>query len=587
METNQNNAPFLSKMLWNTTNSKQELNLGMMPPPTSLVPVAQRRSSALIDSPPMRSMKTEIVDENSQGSVMEHMISDNSVDSMRHRFRPMSENSVDIHQEESNIAMINENTVEIMRRQEIINENSNLSINESFHEKSNHSIQNEDSVESIHSPVVQMTVLNSPVLVPTINQPILPPINPDLKGVDLRMKGIIPNDLADTQPPSMATLLKFGVTENTHMPLPAQTGQSIENFFMTTLENTVNKPVLSDTVANNKKPDNKDIILNNQVMSQLLTEQQNTETKIYQDQVINTLQPEILPALNESQIIYNPTNKIPTEVLKEDLITQQIINNNINVQTEALQAALNTNLIPTTATPKLDALVNSTVESHIGSPTRSPHEITNSPELIRRSPILPSTEIIINQTPEVLLNPQAPLLSSTLSPGSEILIRSPQNEIPQDVIMNPQVSPSVMCPQEILGPNLLPQNPLETCLPTQLQPELIQPENLPNMNLGIKVTLPNECLIPNQEIINPLMEQKAQHIIFEQQKQDLMNNLLIQQQQFDRTTVLNTIEEKKPEVKSEPNRPCQEMIPQALANMSENDLISYINPSCFEGTYTT
>lgn len=741
MDSNQSTpAPFLSKMLWNTGTPKQELNLGMMPPPTTLVPVAQRRPSALMDnhhSPPMRSMKTEMVDENSQGSVMDHMMSDNSMDSMRHRFRPVSESSLDVHQEESNIAMMNENSIEMLRRQEIINENSNISVvtensmdvRNGFHcEKSNHSTQNEDSVESIHSPVVaerMMSVLTSPVLGPAMPPPeIVPPptlTTNDLKGIDLRMKGPITpiSDLADTQPPSMATLLKFGVTEPTNMPLPAQSGQSIENFFLTTLESTVNKPVLSDTVANNtmkseliaktnelldSKVEMNSIITQQVALSQLLTEQSVPGTKLFTEQVITSPQElsgtllanasvEILPTLSEShikstanfdtivnngQMIFNPptgtallTKTAQTEVLKNEadlIMTQQtLLNTNLLppttvAQTEALkteanlilsqqslQAALSTNLLPaTTATPKLDALVNSTVESHIGSPIRSPQQelITNSPqEIMRRSPLLQPPEIILSPThpPEVLLNPQTPLLSSTLSPVNELLIRSPQNEIThQDVILNTQVSPSVICTQEaLLGSSLTTicqPNALETCLQTnQLQPELIPETELhgsnntaliPNhLNLGIKVTMPSDCMVMNAVPEMPvahLMEQKAAQNqimnIFDHSATStpqgahaiLMKNLIISQlpqQPFVETNPQNVlssvIEEKasseflnqqesvKPELvkqlPEQPTRPCPEMIPQALTNMSENDLISYINPSCFdpEGTYAS
>lgn len=721
-------------MLWNTGtgNPKQEMNIGMMPPPTTLVPVAQRRSSTLVEthhSPPMRSMKTEI-DENSQGSVMEHIINENSIDSIR-RFR--NENSIDVHQEESNIAIINENSMDILRRQEIINENSNISINENsidmnlrqnFHcDKSNHSIHNEDSVESIRSPVVTDTriinVLTSPVLVPSLVPTDITTSSAltttDLKGIDLRMKGpiMMVNDLADTQPPSMATLRKFGVTEPTNMPLPAQTGQSVENFFLKTLENTVNnKPVLSDTVANNTlKNDNDTLIvktneilnskveintlLNQQVaLSQLLsTEQQNVQgtNKMFTEQVLTNQQlpetlltnnVEILPALNEShiktttdfntivnngQMIYTTENQIltkspQTEVLKSNdlILTQQTIEaalsnsnllptttvaqtevlkpvENLILSQQSLQVALSTSLLPTTsATPKLDALVNSAVESHIGSPIRSPQQeiITSPQEIIRRSPLQPP-EIIINPSPEVILNPQAPLLSSTLSPGNEILIRSPQNDMTQDVILNPQVPPSVICTQEVLlGPNLntiCSTNALETCLQTnQLQPDMLPTEEIRNtnaiipnhLNLGIKASITNDCIVlPSSEI--PVLEQ---HLIEQKTTQNplmifnsntttstpndiLMKNLLSQipSQQFVETSpanVLSTvIEEKtntseflnqtnsvsKAEVKlpERPTRPCPEMITPALTNMSENDLISYINPSCFEGTYTS
>lgn len=580
---NQSSDPFLSKMAWNSSQ-KQDININMMPPRTTLVPVSQRRSSTLIDShsPPMRSLKTELIDENSQNSMMDHMINENSVDSMRHRFRPISESSQDI---------MNENS----------NENSN------FHcDKSNESTS--------CSPRDRMAE------VPTLVQPedqMPAPV------VDLRLKPQITtiNDLADTQPPSLATLLKFGVTEPTNMPLPTQTGQSVENFFMTTLENQVNKPVLSNSVANVKSETKMNINNKVEILNQLLNSEQNIQgTKLFNTQVMNPtnrteaiLPQEILP-INESHIASNRHIVFPNsikpqaEVLKNDIIINQLNNNllpstspsevmkteniilseqslqalstnllsqnktdpslilsqpipNMNQNDQILTQQLNntllvttpqndslktdTNLILTqqnlvvnllpTATPKLDELVNSTVESHIGSP---PQVIIPTQTEIRQSPILQSSELIINSShPEVLLNTQVPMLSSTITPGNDLLIRSPQNEIThQDVILNPQVSPSVICQNTLLGNNLntiCQQNSLENCLQNNQITECISENNIIQNHI-IKEIPPKIAT----EIASPMLN------IFE-------NNSAV------------------------------------ITNMTENDLIHYIDPDCFEGTYTS
>lgn len=436
-------------MLWNAgNNAKPEVNnLGMMPPPTSLVPVAQRRSSTLLDShsPPVRSMKTEL-DENSQGSVMD-IIGENSVDSIR-RFRMNDDDS-----------------------------NMDASQQQSYCDKSNHSEESAEGGGQFVVPHLGVT---------------------DLKGVDLRMKaGMGINDLGDTQQPSFETLRKFGVMDQTNMPL--QTGQSIENFFLTTLESTVNKNVTSDTLAKNdnalmaKAPEG--ALLTQPIPIQLLGAE--PAAKIFPEVLATAQLSEIIPTLDES---HTNEAELIREVLKpeENLILSQ----------------LNPNLTPT---PKLDALVNSAVESHIGSPT--------SPQ---RSPLLPAPDIIISPTPEVILNAQAPMLAAAI-PTPELLIRSPDRDI--------------LNPPALLGPSLcLPPNDIEAV-----------------SHLGMKTT-PHECLVTDLPAL--IAEQNQNDII--------MKNLLITQPQTE-------------PVKTElPKIPDQSMI-----NMSENDLISYINPSCFEGTYTS
>lgn len=602
---NQQSDRFLSKMAWNNTQ-KQELNINMMPPRTTLVPVSQRRSSTLIDShsPPMRSLKTELMDENSQSSIMDHMMNENSVDSMRHRFRPINENS-----------------------QDIINENS--SENSNFHcEKSN-----ESTSRSPRDRMLGVTNL------------VQPEIPAPLKGVDLRLKGPITtiSDLADTQPPSMATLLKFGVTEPTNMPLPAQTGQSVENFFLTTLENPNIKPILSNSLVKNNTKANENKV--QQALNHLASVQ---GTKLFNEQVMNNnnnpvinetiINGEILP-LNESHIVNNghivfPNNIKPsqaevlknehlinqlnnnllpvttqTEVMKtenlilteqslqvlstnlltstksdpslllsqpiqnEQILTQQLNNTllSTSTQNESLktdtsliltQQSLVVNLLPT-ATPKLDELVNSTVESHIGSPQEilpNPTEILHSPEII-----------ITNTHPDVLLNTQAPLLSSTLSPGNDLLIRSPQADIShQDIILNPQVSPSVICPDTLLGSNLkviCQPTGLESCLQTnECLPEnnIIQSHMIKTPKIGSDITAP---------ILNMFESNGPNGMI--------IKGLLIHQNVLD-----------KPEGETvkripEQRQGCPDLITPGITDMSENDLIHYINPHCFEGTYTS
>lgn len=576
---------FLSKMHWNINSKKQEANINMMPPRTTLVPVAQRRSSTLDTlSPPVRSLKTELLDDSSQGSLV---ISENGQDSNPHRFQPIDENSMDRHEDKSS----------------------------------------DDSAS--RSPVDGMLAM----------------MPAPLKGVDLRLKAQINvNDLADSQPPSMATLLKFGITEQTNMPLPAQSGQSVENYFLTTLENTVNKTIVSNTVASSKtdpkvvEMENKVEALSGTTLNQLLnTEQTVQDTKLFTNQIItdNTqgiseqviasemLQPTESHVVNNAQIMFGSVgpNQImpkatPTEAMKNENIINQlnqnlltsatpsgnlllpesslhVLNNNLlttavvqndtlknepnlilsqsisqagALKTEAnimLSQSLENSLLPTappaevlksdtrlilsqqslvanmlpTATPKLDELVNSTVETHIGSP---PAEIpTQAPEIVLNS-----------AHPEALLNARPPMLSSTISASSELLIRAPQADMSApDVILNPQVSPSVMCQDALLGSSLnaiCQPAALDACMTDAMQPQRKQP------------------------MIN-VFETGTQNAM-------LMKNMLIPQ---------NGLEKPDVEQNKQVCPPCPELIPPAITSMSETDLISYINPSCFEGTYAS
>lgn len=759
-------APFLSKMLWPTGTSttaaaavavtatpKQELDLGMMPPPTSLVPLAQRRPSTnmtLVDSnsPPMRSMKTELIDENSQGSVVMDMMSENSMD-MRHRFRAINENSLDCHHDDSNMTLINENSMDMMRRQDILksrieamSENSN-SVH-SFHcEKSNTSIHNDDSMDSSRpgdAPMFPQSALMPHALI----QPDMENSNlsrDDLKGIDLRMKTpmVTLNDLANTQPPSLATLRRFVVTESNNMPLPNQTGQSVENY-LTTLENNIQKSVISDTLANSAVKNENQLLLQtiktpmfssvSQSMNLLSTgttvagtpKHFTTDPVISNAQVLTetllTSNPtsEILPNLTESHIktttsfdltspslittgpvMFNtqaaasPMLESTPEVLKQNganmILTQQ-----------NLEAALGADILQNaTATPKLDALVNSAVETHIGSPINSPQQdllignksplIPSSPqEILRRSPLLAQSDILISHTspPAVILSPQAPLLTSAMSPN-ELMLHSPQNEmsvvspntLSPEVILNPQVSPSVMCHttqdtlmqvNTICSPSIIPNNQIQSEILTAADSDRVTNNALlstPPVSVESIVINAAVDFIKTQKKINEITGLDSHMCSVEQQKtqeQSLINTLLdvrntspnqeahtfagnqsqvmlqsqvtdllkLSQSQFvngagsQQSMLAISTADKQNEFLSQVNLDLQVskqqqetvkpdlslvkqiaeqsvvaavqqqkkneegMIPPALTNMSDNDLISYINPSCFDqGTFTS
>ncbi|GLV42329.1 NFAT nuclear factor [Carabus blaptoides fortunei] len=740
-------APFLSKMLWPTGTTtaattvitgtpKQELDLGMMPPPTSLIPLAQRRPSTnmtLVDanSPPMRSMKTELIDENSQGSVVMDMMSENSMD-MRHRFRTISENSLDGHHDDSSMTLINENSMDIMRRQDMLksrieamSENSNSM--HSFHcDKSNTSIHNDDSMESSRPADVPMfpqsKLMPHPHIQSDMDNSNLS--RDDLKGIDLRMKTpmVTLNDLANTQPPSLATLRRFVVTESNNMPLPNQTGQSVENY-LTTLENNSQKSVLSNTLASSALKNDNQLLLQTIKTSMFSSVSQpmnllsagttvaGTPKLFTTDPVISNAQvlsetlltsnstSEILPNVTESHIktttsfdfsapslittgpvmFSTQTATVPllessTEVLKQN-------GANMILAQQNLEAALSAGILQNaTATPKLDALVNSAVETHIGSPINSPQQdllidnksplIPSSPqEILRQSPLLVQSDILISHTspPDVILSPQAPLLTSALSPN-ELMIHSSQNELnvspnalSPEVILNPQVSPSVICQDTLMqvnticSPGIIPNNQIQSEILTADSEHVTSNALLSTLKpppVSVESIVINAAVdfIKTQKKINQITGLDSHMCSVEQQKtqeQSLINTLLdvrntspnqeahtfagnqsqvmlqshvtdllkLSQSQFvngaasQQNILAISTAEKQNEFLSQVNLDLQVtkqqqetvktdqsvvtagqlqkkneegMIPPALTNMSDHDLISYINPSCFD-----
>lgn len=592
MESQPNSEHFLSKMVWNNQNNQKvdDLTLNMMPPRTTLVPIAQRRSSTLLDS--INSpLKTELMDENSQNSLLE----------CHNKFRPIKENSMDSTNDSSN-----------------------------FHcDKSNESLS--------RSPQDRlMGVTLAPTDIPTNVAP--------LQGVDLTLKGHMAiNDLADTQPPSLATLLKFGVTENTNMPLPAQTGQSVENFFLTTLENQVNKPTLSNSLANVIKTGESKMAANlqstananpqeiNVFNSQINSLSRNSAiegTKLFTNNDVNQKEKmELINQLltptssveppkmfqNPSEIslisnkflaptLKNDTNQNKIEVISSILTSNQseaapkillnqemseilqnesqnqiflpnhlksVNDNSVTTQSEVIKSdqilqAISNDLLSTKSDPNL--LIQQTItHSEQIFPTNSPEAIktdiilnqslsllpTASPEIITSTVLNPHTQEIIapNLThseilnpshSEILLNNPPPLLSQ-----SSELVLTPQPDITLNSNLTSQVPP-VICQESLLNTtlnNICPQNPLETCLPNHQ----VNLENSQTQALTLKSLLVTNVLVEKDE-------QKLQ--------QNNTNNNNNRQQGC-------------------------EMLPPQITNMSENDLIRYINPQCFEGTYTS
>ncbi|XP_063903458.1 nuclear factor of activated T-cells 5-like isoform X3 [Zophobas morio] len=687
-------APFFNKMPWSSNISKREQDLGMMPPPeSSLVPMAPRRPSISLPStsenlsPPLRTLKQEYIDENSQSSV---------IDSMDHpeRFRHISESSLDVHPGDSNMSMINDNSIDMLNHNNMLNHNEN----------SNLSVSNEGSVEimvrrrgSVSRPVCessmdvnlsnsQMSTMNEDTSCSNVmqhcsnsvvtdrlvlSQPLLMQQNmlasasqnevgaataEELKVIDLRMKMPMATvaDLVNSSAPSMATLQSFGVTEASDVPLPAQSAQSVENF----LTNIETKSIQSQLQL---KSD----------VSEKINEIINTESRGFCSPKILTSSP-VVPAptcgnllpncttnltstseavyLRERQFITGTTENEGMLVAKSEAaaIAEQTIS-----QTNAITSSITTlstiesSISVPINTEKLDQLVNSTVESHIGSPTRSeqPSKMAmTSPNPEASSDVI--RDVMLNSRSNLMV---APMINTTLSSpilNHDLSHAHTSPNLSPAVILNSQISPSLMCrnTQDTLLPNAMCQPPVT--VESSLQPSVIPTLLTTNPNHSSPLHSPIAVANPLTLAAEPekAVLIKAAVDLFETQKriseldsrsknidtkEPMMNRMMedimtmassgatevmpttrlsqLQGNNFVQPPLLNTVS--PPEMAllnktiAQDNKsdfvipvPVKEitgisqvdkktedrMIPQSFTSLTENELINFINPSCFD-----
>lgn len=637
-------TPFLSKMLWSNV-SKQEQDMGMMPPPgTNLVPLASRRSSTSVvasssdvHSPPVRVLKQELIDESSQSSIIDPLELP-----PQERFRHLSESSLDVHPGDSNMSMMNENSMDLLRHNSVNMEMMNPAMSDS----SNMSAVNENSmdvivrrgsmsrggVSTVYEGSMDVNVGNSNLTAITEdstcstimhcagNSLSRPPIMSmeEIKGMDLRMKMPMATvaDLVNTTAPSLATLHRFGVTEASSVPLPAQSGQSVENY-LTTLEST-NKPhALSSPVPNMTEK-----------IAQMINNEQNN---IYAQKMLNG---QVMPEQALSPNILSTTTQasLPHLGATQPSINQTIQNEEIISKMEATTATADQLRSTTTDTTlpaeKLDALVNSAVETHMGSPQNenrcSPKDTlkTSPPEII-----ITSQDVMLNSQSSLMVPPMINTTISSPNLNQPETVTQPNNSpnIPPDVILNTQISPSIMCrnTEESLLPNAMESNlmtiqqqsPIGSLLSTTSNPTIHS--SIPNLvgstedekAILFKATVD---LLQTQKKISELERKMSPNENLE--KVHIMNDFLTTghgqlpapgnnfvQNQFN-TSPRGNISPNMIPLKADNNPvipvPVKEMtgvttapqdkkhddrmIPPSFATMSESDLINIINPSCFD-----
>lgn len=700
-------------MLWSNV-SKQEQDLGMMPPPgTNMVPLSSRRSSATVSSvteihsPPVRMLKQELMDDSSQSSVMDPS------ELHQERYRHLSESSLDVHQGDSNMSMINDNSIDMLRHNPVTMEMMNPNMNDN----SNMSSMNENSMEmmvrcsSVSRPVSSiyegsmdvnlsnsnLTVINEDSSCSTvmhcsnperhIPQPALmmssahmnisPVAMEEMKGIDLRMKmsmGTVA-DLVHTKAPSMATLHRFCVTEATAAPLPTQSAQSIENY-LTTLESP-NKPItaLSSSISSMVEKDKLPMSAaeQNALFAQKLLSSHQVMPSQTMSAHLLTPTNETLPHLGASQPSVSESESVYITSQQQHL-SKSAQNDSVNIVAKSEAAAIaeqniseQTTLTSTTIsamssasegsiplsinTEKFDAIVNSAVDSHICSPSSSSSSSSKDGHISKPN----SQQDIMLTSQDVMLNSQSPLLappittssissSPNMTPTEVIPHPHTSPSIPGDVILNPQISPSMMChnSNELSEDSLLPAssvNSMESNLiPPQMSvsPNISQPSIASLLSNGsVEMSGSLHSAIPNlvgnteaeKEIlfkatVDLLQTQKKiceldKGLANNKEKMHIMGDFLNTTGQLSNTG--NNFVQSQYNVASRgnvsPNMissksvadnktdysvipvPVKEMagvssqhdkknedtlIPPVFATMSENELINIINPSCFD-----
>ncbi|XP_031351413.1 nuclear factor of activated T-cells 5-like isoform X3 [Photinus pyralis] len=571
-------ATFSNKVIWSSINKHEQ---GIMPPPgTNQMPIAQRRpsinTSSEISSPPLNSLKQELMDENSQNSIIDPL------ELHRERYRNLSESSMDVQQGDSNITMINESSMDMLRRSSV----SMDAISQSINENSMNEIMRHD-VSLVNSS--NNCITESNILLPTTTTTVRSCT--DLPVMDLRMKmpAATVADLALTNAPSMATLQSFGITEATSTPLLAQTAQSIENYLSTIETKTVN--VESMGFANNALQ-----------LSQLLSASHQTRPtqKISQTQCsvldsthLSTIQPHLNTTFHSSAPSLLPVRTLP---LTNDqvLLQQSVLTENM------MQAAMEENIIS-----KLNSALNPRDRN-----VHSPQDILMETKSALISDAT-TQDILLSATttsPNLLMSPT---VNTTLSPTVEQsnLNSTTQNtpNISPDIMLNSQLSPSMMC----RTPTALNQDVLLTtiCQTSPADATIISPQAASRQHSSESSPVRSPVALSNQ-LINATEPEKAILLkaavdLLETQKklneletftgnnassieQVIMNNILSsptrdsnQGNNMQQRSVPVAVKDITGQMQNE-KKNADHMIPTGFATMSENELINIINPSCFD-----
>lgn len=583
---------FFKSNFWHSSVSisKREQDLDMMPPPdTSMVPISTRRPSINLPStsdahsPPLHGLKQEYIDETSQGSIID-----------QERYRHLSESSLDVHHGDSNMSMINENSM-----MSHINENSNISVGnedpvcmnrvnsicESSLDCGNSSMSsmNEDSTCS--------TAMNPATTISTLLNEKTTAIE---NVMDLRMKMpmVTVADLVNTTAPSIAALQRFGIMEHPTAPLPTQSAQSVENY--------LNKIEAKPSMIPLTNPTG--LLMKNDI-SQKLSQTISTDSNVFAVQktlnlqnygLLNTREP-VFPSTGRPFMSSTTQNDVMNIVAKSE--SADVAEQTLPEQTRTMASSAITTVatalersVPTPInTDRLDALVNSTVESHL-SPTK-----TNS--LSTTDVMMATQDVMLNSQPTLMVPPiiNTTPMSSTVLGQTEIPISNNSPNLTSEVILNSQISPSLMCrnTNSIQQETLMPPAPnLSMCQPNTVVEQALM--NAPSPQQSLMATPQTEIAAALTTEPEKVVLLKAAVDLLETQQRinDLGTNLQSPTSQLTTTTadtfsrsygnmtmsgkemIVSTTQDDKENV--------DRMIPQSFTSLTENELINLINPSCFD-----
>uniref|UniRef100_A0A1B6CLS4 Nuclear factor of activated T-cells 5 n=1 Tax=Clastoptera arizonana TaxID=38151 RepID=A0A1B6CLS4_9HEMI len=418
-------------------------------------------------------------------------------------------------------------------------------------------------------------------------QMIVPEISPDDMKKEMPDSSEIPqtfvsvSDLTSTQSPSMDTFRQF-VSDKNNTPLPSL---SVENF-LSNLEGV------------------SDFSTKEQIKTQMISDvpellTQSVVKTVFEEPSANILS-SVQSNISSSDIINTSPSLVFTSAVSEQTSSNgnqeniNVINNNPMVsetttsalhvhgldlqhsslisreQNARLDALVSSALVaPTSATERLDAFVTSTADSHI-SPNSSPSILTPIPETAHLNPIQPLTVAdqslnIINHQDTVPMTQilQETTLPSQIQENTQVITESSLCSLltSSSPIQN-IVSINHITPQPIN----LTQNSLSITSPSQYDEAKFVPKITVdlNSNQNIEIKPSNKFLMP-LPTPNQTMEKK-----------EPSQFLIPKQEVFE---IKSTAPTSQPQVKK-----CEEgmPLPQELTNMSENDLLCYINTSYFD-----
>lgn len=574
-------TPFFNKMLWMPSPlSKREQDLDMMPPPeTNLVPLSSRRSSINhssneTHSPPLNSLKQEYIDESSQSSLLD------SSDMHPERYRHISESSMDVHHGDSNISMINENSIDILHH-----ENSNSV--ELMVRRNSMSQMQEKSLET----TLTSNILNENNSVHYGNS--FMPCNDihssnmsknELEVMDLRMKASLATgaDLANSSAPSLATIRNF-VTETSNFPLPTQSAQSIERF----LTNIEVKPIQSNPI-NSFKSQIGDALMHNPVFSQNMLSSSQEMSKNLCENTYMTSQPhsymmDIASTRNSSNMC-SLTSKPDTIISPTK---NEINNSTIPLNNEKFDAFFNqpnAQIIPhvqekvpveqSSNTMLSASMVSQNLNNQIVQTLTSDHSNSNI-----------TSDVILNSqvSPSLMCQNSAAISQESLMPAASLcapVVENNLNAQQQLALLPVSTSHNTINPmQTSIGPQVSSMEPekaviLEATVDLlKTQKELSEFGKEPSlekiiMNDLISITDQVQNVISNNGSLDTANIPKKPTNLITEPKPDLIIPVSVKEMQMVQTTTLT-------EKKMDDRLLTPSFVP-------DNELINFINPNCFD-----